>query len=341
MPVLVRNQNIWKATGAVVGGGGGSTGTLAQPFSVDSAWHSPYDYALGASSQFDYAQFRNRQWWLNDASTTGTMRIYQANASDPTVTISTGTVAYRGWPAGNITWKGPAGMTPDPGGAGDQAMGIILTASNGLRYILELWATTRINDTQFTCKGFGCSCIDGTSSYVPGVSGPGGGLIMAPGNGWGDHAPVDWNSKAMAGIAEAECSILGGMITQWDVAAGVIDHALSALIQPADLAGTGTIRVRPAKMPYHSNLGLIKQGMRIVFPGAPASTLTGLPRWVRDSAVKFGIYARDGAGGNSPIIQVDPGIGAYDRQGVINALNSLMPYARISSWLDPAASPAT
>jgi hypothetical protein len=232
-------------------------------------------------------------------------------------------------------------------------MGIILTASNGLRYLLELWAVVKVSDTSWKCSGFGCSCIDGVSGFVPGpnISGPGGGQIYAAGNGWGDHAPnaaspnsLDWNSKQAAGIAASECSVFGGMLTRWDVLNGVVDHSLSILAQGADLAGGGSFanRVRPSKLPYGGGSGQIKLGMRLVFPGAPTtSSFSGVALWVRNSAIKYGMPFRDGAGGNSPIVQVDPGIGTYDRAGVISALNGLMQYGRISSWMNAAASPTT
>lgn len=357
MPVLVRSQNQWGATGAVVGGGstggggtggtGGTTstaGTLARPFSANSAWNRPLP-AANDSSWFDYPQLRNRGgWWINDGSTGGTMSVYDVPVGGGITITVTPSQGYRGWPGGSFQWKGVAGMVN--GGGSDAILTCILTASDGHRYALDMWQATGSGST-WSCNAWGVECLDGVAGNVPGFTGPGGGAIFCSGNGWGDYAVGNWNSKQTAGVTAPGAPWYGGTITSWAVSAGKFDFALSCALQPADIKG-GAItanRVRPAKLPYGGGSGQVMMGHRIGFPGAPSSIwsgLSGVPRWLADAVMTYGIYVRDGAGGNVPIIYFARDVSTQWRSQCLSLMNALMPYCRVTAGgLDSTVSPLT
>src|SRR4051812_8899200 len=237
MPVTVRNQNSWKATGAVVGGGptGGIAGTLAKPFSANSAWNSPF---TGSEVWQTFSQLP-KNYGFNTGASGGTNRVWDLNGNG-TLDVNIAIInadgsgkSYRGYPAGTIAWRGVSGMAPSPGA--DAIMNIIWTSpANGLRYSLDLWLVTRISDTSFTAQAFGITCVDGISGNVPGKS-IGGKALYAAGNGWGDHAPNDFNAAGVAGVTETEANWLGGLITSWAIASGGIDFALACALPGAVL----------------------------------------------------------------------------------------------------------
>lgn len=347
MPFLLRNQNTWKASGSVVGGGqtgGGGTGgtgggtstagTLARPFSADSAWNSPF---TGAETWQTFSQLP-KTYWLNDGTTGGTGRVYDVGAGTITVNVTI-PVAYRGYPAGTIAWPGIPGMAPSIGGGGDNPMSILWTSpTNGVRYLLDLWATARQSDTAFTAQAFGVSNIDGLAGHnVPGKT-IAGHALWAPGNGWGDHAPGDFNAAKVAGVTETEAPWFGGLITPWAVAAGKIDYALGCAL-PSNVMGN--VRYRPSLMQWHGANGPLMQGMRIGFPGAPRPNVSGITGMVVDAAMKYGIYIRDATGGASTIIYAHHDLTGHSKSGIESAMNQLGPYGKITTTLPAGVSPAT
>jgi hypothetical protein len=290
-----RSEGGSTADGGNAGGstGGSTTGSVnkARPFSPASPWNTPtpdgtrwYDTELlhtcvGSGCASDQI----RHWWVNTD-----LGITWASPSDPLWTFDLPAYTADEWhrtrPATTVQMRAPSTLTPQP----PDGDGILLVADPVTGDYVEIWNAT-----------VDASSLTGT------------GPVWATGNMITGLGVGDLTTNLNGGVRAANFSWGAGMITQADLSAGEIDHALLMCL-PGEMVKGGSPPTGPYRAPATCGngewpTGPIEMGSKI---GVPAGTsrpsgLSDLGNMVFDALQTYGAYVGDVCGGQAINFQGD------------------------------------
>jgi hypothetical protein len=146
------------------------------------------------------------------------------------------------------------------------------------------------------------------------------------------------------GVRATNFSVMGGMITASDLAAGRIDHALQVAL-PADMATGGTpnpgvdYRAPATSSDWTTTGGPIMYGSRIGIPAGVArpAGLSPIGNMVFDALQKYGAFVGDACGGSWPMFVADKGSlpnATLDPSDTANPFHPLIAYWAYSGSSD-------
>lgn len=264
-------------------------GMTARPFASSSPWNTPtpagtlwFDTPVLHTWSAPVGTDNFRHWYVvTDVGVTW------SSTSDPVWTFDLPAYSADLWhrtrSAATLQLRAPRTLTPQPA-AGDR---VVIVADPSGNYV-EIWQTS-VDPIAMTVTG----PVWATGSLVAGL-------------GVGDLA-----TNLNAGVRASNFSWAAGLITQADVSAGKIDHAL-ALALPGDMTQGGSAPVGPYRAPATAGngswpTGPITMGSKIGIPagtGMPAG-LSAIGVMVFDALQRYGAYVGDVCGGEAPVFYAD------------------------------------
>lgn len=262
-------------TGTLTGSGGG-TGSgrdaTLQPFGVSS----PFNLALGSSANLAPGDAR---------STTihgGTMYINSQYYSIPVLiarsTDATCTVTTKD--AGVQTFKIPAFVQIANGTDGNMT---VIDENHTL--VREMWKVIKTGTNTYTCDSYTSNTIDE--------------------RGWG-CGPI--NTYHPSGIRASQFSVLGGLIRQWESAAGVINHPLVMAINQTRTAHGPVFPATREDSSSGGYAGNIPLGtMFALDPAWDFSSLSAGGKILATCLRDYGAYVGDTTNGNT-VFCAEPGM---------------------------------
>ena len=296
-------------TGGSVSGSGGVAGTStssgvnkARPFAPASPFNTRtpdgtkwFDTSVlhtcqGSGCDSDHV----RHWWVGTD-----FGITWSAPSDPTWTFQlpgyTATEWHRTRPATTLRVRAPSTLWPHP----DDDR-IVLVADPVTGDYVEIWSAT----------------VDASSHTVTGEVWATGNMITGPGVG-------DLKTDLNGGVRASNFSWGAGQITQADLAAKKIDHAI-ALALPSSMVKGGSAPVGPYLVPATAGngdwpTGPILMGSKIGIPvgAARPAGLSSLGNMVFDAFQSYGAYVGDVCGAEAPIMPADgPSMGLAPGTGL-------------------------
>lgn len=286
-----------------------------RPFAATSPWNTPtpagtkwFDHQLLHTISPPINGDSRRHWYVSHEA----MHVWHATASDPLCTFNmpqfVDTRFGRNRPAESFQFRCPASALP--GGDSDQMLFVVDDTTG--EYV-EIWLAQRAGNV---------------------ISAPGGG--WARGNlrtGTGVGTPTQ-----NAGVRAANFSWAGGLITQEDVAANRIDHALVLSLGYGLLSNT--LHRAPATAPDNGGHdGPIAMGSRLGIPAGVAQPGGLSPLGVAMFAAlqTYGAFVGDFAGTPYPMFYSDGGGDAIGRlfvwwDGYTPDMDLLGPLVRVADY---------
>jgi hypothetical protein len=266
--------------GTLTGGGGSNPGggrdAALQPFAVGSPWNLAVGSAAAYSATTDAQAAAMRSggsYYLN--AQYYSIPVIQSVASDPLCT-------FTGGDAGTVQIQVPTNNVQIANGTD----GVMVVVDPAKVWEHEFWQVTHTGGTNFTYSSYTKNKIDET--------------------GWG-CGPL--NSTHLGGISASDNSLMGGLIRQWETAAGSINHALAAAIPPSKLSRGPIFPAVSEDSDTSGYTGSIKIGTQFAIPpgvniDALVSTVGG--RMLGHCLQDYGVYVGDK--GSQTIIPAEPSL---------------------------------
>jgi hypothetical protein len=273
------------------GGDSGATGVnLARPFAADSPWNTPtpantewYDVDVLHHCYEDCMDSDGlRHWWVGTE-----FGITWSLSSDPLWTFDLPAYTADSWhrtrAAKTLQMHAPSTLAPWP-----EDDGMILVADATTGDFVELWQAS----------------VDAANKTVTGQVWATDNIVTGLGVG-------DATTNLNGGTRASNFSWAAGNITQADLTAGKINHALEITLPLDMLAGSndgpGPYCAPATSGNGNTGHGPIVMGSKIGIPAdesMPAG-LSDIGRMVFDALQTYGGYVGDGCGGDKPVIGAD------------------------------------
>ena len=290
---------------SLAGGGCARVSGVAHPFAPSSPWNTP----TPANTQwYDVDVLHHcyencmdsdglRHWWVGTD-----VGITWSSPCDPLWTFTLPAYTADDWhrtrAAATLQMHAPSTLAPEPPDADSDR--IVLVADPVTGNYIEIWSST----------------VDASSRTVTGQVWATDNMVTGQGVG-------DASRNLNAGVRASNFSWAAGNITQADLSAGKIDHALEITL-PLDMLAGGSQGSGPYRAPATSGNGdtghgPIVMGSKIGIP-ADKSMPTGLSSigiMVFNALKTYGAYVGDGGGADKPVIGADgPSMGLAQGIGI-------------------------
>ncbi len=247
-----------------------------RPFASSSPWNVPAaDLPLTLVAS---SQLAANHWWASNDQAP----VVNSSADDPTVAVSVG--AGFGRQATVINVRMPA----DTMGGNDGDHHLVVNETSGISYNFYNFLHTAGASTA-TASFYGSTPLDADGFVDP-----------ATGLNAGCRAP--WNTP------------MGGILSEPEIAAGEIEHAIGVGVPGSMLTRGWVYPARHEDSDTSGYTGTIPMGSRLVIPSTATmpTGLSSLGQKIWRAAQKYGFIVVDQVGGSSPLVYADTSVSSSD-----------------------------